>query len=1075
MSGHKINPSSPTPLHGIEREGHIDEAAARRISVARLSINPDVEQKLEEVMTRVRRKNYDKDDKTRWGSLRKQFREHGSTGFSPKLTEENSFELEHANNDKYQYHPGGKPRQTSPNHDADSGYNEERASPRYHTPDAQPVPKPATPVKKSEPPVVKATLEQLRRGSLFRGEKPITEKPHNAWQGLLARHQQERAGRPGKHVTIKAGKPDEVEPPPRAPREAQRGPNERPPERQASGPREGPHPARRSSPHGRRPSPNRRPGSPGGRSRSPNRPVVSPRGRRSPPNRQPGSPSGRRRSPNRPGSPSGRRRSPNRPGSPAGRRRSPNRPSGSPDRRRRSPNRPGSPRRGNWPAARKLAGSPRGRRWPSPPRQADGSRGRSRSPNQPRGPPNQRGRSPNPSRTGYPNEIYDSPGQRRNQPRDEGLSSAERRRQSMPDGKNDPHSSEDKPRRQSIPSHGNNRTPDKRNPTSKDEVWKAEQPEDRMVVDDGRLIRSPPTSRPASSERRITPVEEVEPTVGSPTGLISAMKPTDGRRRPTPNKKPRKKSVVFVDPIPKEDVQQEKDNRPPSSKDPAQPVLHQPARDPGPLPSTSAAFLGSPPEYGKENRPTSAKQPVQPQPNKPPGLIASTTDSIKNDAPGKGQENMPPKAKSPVPPSTHSSVPPSAKSPVPPKVKSPVPPHAPQPTKAPQPIPSTSGTQNIHAPKPGQDRLPSASKPPQIRTTSPTTKAPTSVTPPKNKEDSVPASIKTVDETKKDGSFHDLQMDLAPPKKDPSTSIGKQSQAGGSQRLTPETPANSAQKNVTNPTPEVTQAQQKDASAKAAPTGPVKAKSPKPKLQPPLQENGSVSKKKPSFSEKKYQTTDEPVKTAVIAKEVKPLERKLERKDTAQVLKDKDLNMDTEFLDDRNGSGKTLIKDRPAKKKGDWMASKKTQGTSKRHGKKKAVSRKDAHIQELSGTEKACYTCAGYCMCCACCYRLFKDDDDDEVFRRRKCITVFLAIALAIVLVGLIVGLCIGLGGLGGPAPTSPPRFILVPQNLNPIINVNGNQPVSAGTPAGGTGTAAGTANDSATATDGATPGGTTG
>ncbi|XP_078621425.1 uncharacterized protein LOC144887860 isoform X19 [Branchiostoma floridae x Branchiostoma japonicum] len=809
MSGHKINPSSPTPLHGIEREGHIDEAAARRISVARLSINPDVEQKLEEVMTRVRRKNYDKDDKTRWGSLRKQFREHGSTGFSPKLTEENSFELEHANNDKYQYHPGGKPRQTSPNHDADSGYNEERASPRYHTPDAQ---------------------------------------------GLLARHQQERAGRPGKHVTIKAGK-------------------------------------------------------------------------------------------------------------------------------------------------------------------------------------------------------------------------------------NDPHSSEDKPRRQSIPSHGNNRTPDKRNPTSKDEVWKAEQPEDRMVVDDGRLIRSPPTSRPASSERRITPVEEVEPTVGSPTGLISAMKPTDGRRRPTPNKKPRKKSVVFVDPIPKEDVQQEKDNRPPSSKDPAQPVLHQPARDPGPLPSTSAAFLGSPPEYGKENRPTSAKQPVQPQPNKPPGLIASTTDSIKNDAPGKGQENMPPKAKSPVPPSTHSSVPPSAKSPVPPKVKSPVPPHAPQPTKAPQPIPSTSGTQNIHAPKPGQDRLPSASKPPQIRTTSPTTKifdclclqAPTSVTPPKNKEDSVPASIKTVDETKKDGSFHDLQMDLAPPKKDPSTSIGKQSQAGGSQRLTPETPANSAQKNVTNPTPEVTQAQQKDASAKAAPTGPVKAKSPKPKLQPPLQENGSVSKKKPSFSEKKYQTTDEPVKTAVIAKEVKPLERKLERKDTAQVLKDKDLNMDTEFLDDRNGSGKTLIKDRPAKKKGDWMASKKTQGTSKRHGKKKAVSRKDAHIQELSGTEKACYTCAGYCMCCACCYRLFKDDDDDEVFRRRKCITVFLAIALAIVLVGLIVGLCIGLGGLGGPAPTSPPRFILVPQNLNPIINVNGNQPVSAGTPAGGTGTAAGTANDSATATDGATPGGTTG
>ncbi|XP_035661397.1 proteoglycan 4-like [Branchiostoma floridae] len=775
MSGHKINPSSPTPLHGIEREGHIDEAAARRISVARLSINPDVEQKLEEVMTRVRRKNYDKDDKTRWGSLRKQFREHGSTGFSPKLTEENSFELEHANNDKYQYHPGWKPRQTSPNHDADSGYNEERASPRYHTPDAQPVPKPATPVKKSEPPVVKATLEQLRRGSLFRGEKPITEKPHNAWQGLLARHQQERAGRPGKHVTIKTGK------------------------------------------------------------------------------------------------------------------------------------------------------------------------------------------------------------------------------------------------------------------------------------DDGRLIRSPPTSRPASSERRITPVEEVEPTVGSPTGLISAMKPTDGRRRPTPNK----------------------DNRPPSSKD--QPVLHQPARDPGPLPSTSAAFLGSPPEYGKENGPTSAKQLVQPQPNKPPGPIVSTTDSKKNDAPGKGQENMPPKAKSPVPPSAHSSVPPSAKSPVPPKIKSPVPPHAPQPTKAPQPIPSTSGTQNIHAPKSGQDRLPSASKPPQIRTTSPTTKAPTNVAPPKRKEESVPASVKTVDETKKDGSFHDIQRDLAPPKKEPSASIAKQSQAGGSQRLTPETPANSAQKNVTNPTPEVTQAQQKDASAKAAPTGPVKAKSPKPKLQPPLQENGSVSKKKPSFSEKKYQTTDEPVKTAVIAKEVKPLERKLERKDTAQVLKDKDLNMDTEFLDDRNGSGKTLIKDRPAKKKGDWMASKKTQGTSKRHGKKKAVSRKDAHIQELSGTEKACYTCAGYCMCCACCYRLFKDDDDDEVFRRRKCITVFLAIALAIVLVGLIVGLCIGLGGLGGPAPTSPPRFILVPQNLNPIINVNGNQPVSAGTPAGGTGTAAGTANDSATATDGATPGGTTG
>eukprot|EP00058_Branchiostoma_floridae_P013091 XP_002598579.1 hypothetical protein BRAFLDRAFT_66970 [Branchiostoma floridae] len=325
-------------------------------------------------------------------------------------------------------------------------------------------------------------------------------------------------------------------------------------------------------------------------------------------------------------------------------------------------------------------------------------------------------------------------------------------------------------------------------------------------------------------------------------------------------------------------------------------------------------------------------------------IVPHQQNSPYNRNPTNHQANMPPKAKSPVPPSAHSSVPPSAKSPVPPKVKSPVPPHAPQPTKAPQPVPSTSGTQNIHAPKSGQD-----------------------------------------------GSFHDLQRDLAPPKKEASTSIGKQSQAGGSQRLTPETPANSAQKNVTNPTPEVTQAQQKDVSAKAAPTGPVKAKSPKPKLQPPLQENGSV------------------------------------------------------------------------------------QGTSKRHGKKKAVSRKDAHIQELSGTEKACYTCAGYCMCCACCYRLFKDDDDDEVFRRRKCITVFLAIALAIVLVGLIVGLCIGLGGLGGPAPTSPPRFILVPQNLNPIINVNGNQPVSAGTPAGGTGTAAGTANDSATATDGATPGGTTG
>ncbi|XP_066263473.1 uncharacterized protein [Branchiostoma lanceolatum] len=283
----------------------------------------------------------------------------------------------------------------------------------------------------------------------------------------------------------------------------------------------------------------------------------------------------------------------------------------------------------------------------------------------------------------------------------------------------------------------------------------------------------------------------------------------------------------------------------------------------------------------------------------------------------------------------------------------------------------------------------------------------TAVPPPKKTEVPAPASVKTVDETKKDGSFHDLQMDLAPPKQEPSTSKAK-------------------------------------------------------------------SKKKPSFSEKKYQTSDEPVKTA----EVKPLERKLERKDTAQVLKDKDLNMDTEFLDldDRKGSGKTLVKDRPAKKKGDWMASKKTQGTSKRHGKKKPTSRKDAHIQELSGSEKACYTCAGYCMCCACCYRLFKDDDDDEVFRRRKCITVFLAIALAIVLVGLIIGLCIGLGGLGGPAPTSPPRFILVPQNLNPIVVGNQNQPVSAGTPAGtGTGTAAGTANDSSTATDGATPGGTTG
>ncbi|XP_066263461.1 proteoglycan 4-like isoform X5 [Branchiostoma lanceolatum] len=415
MSGHKINPSSsPTPLHGIEREGHIDEAAARRISVARLSINADVEQKLEEVMTRVRRKNHDKDDKTRWGSLRRQFREHGSTGFSPKLTEENSFELEHATNDKYQYHPGGKPRQTSPNHDADSGYNEERASPRYHTPDAQPVPKPATPVKKSEPPVVNATLEQLRRGSLFRGEKPITEKPHNAWQGLLARHQ-ERGGRPGKHVTIKAGK----------------------------------------------------------------------------------------------------------------------------------------------------------------------------------------------------------------------------------------------------------------NPNSTAEVWKADHPGEKM--DDGRLIRSPPTSRPASSERRITPVEEVEPTVSSPTGLISAMKPTDGRRRPTPNKKPRK-SVVFVDPIPKEDVQQEKDNRPPSSKDPIQPVLHQPAKDPGPFPSTSAAFLGNPPEYGKENMPPKAKSPI------------------------------PPSAKSPVPPLViaKSPVPPSAKSPTSPKVKSPVGPNAPQLTRAPQPMPSTSGGQNNHATKPGQ-------------------------------------------------------------------------------------------------------------------------------------------------------------------------------------------------------------------------------------------------------------------------------------------------------------------------------------------------------------------------------------
>ncbi|XP_078701170.1 uncharacterized protein LOC144927536 isoform X21 [Branchiostoma floridae x Branchiostoma belcheri] len=794
MSGHKINPSqSPTPLHGIEREGHIDEAAARRISVARLSINPDVEQKLEEVMTRVRRKNFDKDDKTRWGSLRKQFHEHGSTGFHPKLTEENSFELEQAANNKYQYHPGGKPRQTSPNHDADSGYNEERASPRYHTPDAQPVPKPATPVKKSEPAVVKETLEQLRRGSLFRGEKPITEKPHNAWQGLLARHQ-ERAGKPGKHVTIKTGK------------------------------------------------------------------------------------------------------------------------------------------------------------------------------------------------------------------------------------------------------------------------------------DDGRLIRSPPSSRPASSERRITPVEEVEPGVSSPTGLISAMKPTDGRRRPTPNKKPRK-SVVFVDPIPMEDVQQEKDNRPPSSKDSIQPGLQQPAKDQGPFPSTSAAFLGNPTEYGKENRPTSGKQPAQPQPNKPSQPVDSATDSNKNDAPKQGQENTPPKAKSPVPP--------SAKSPVPTKVKSPVPPHAPQLTKTPQPIPSTSASQNNHASRPGQERPPSVSKPPEIRTTSPTIKifdciclqVPTAVSPPKKEE---PASVKTVDETKKDGPFHDLQKDLAPPKKEASTSNTKQSQSAASQRLTPETAPTSAQKNPTIPTPEVTQAQQKDANAKAAPaTGPVKAKSPKPKLPPPLQENGSVSKKKPSFSEKKYQTTDEPVKTA----EVKPLERKLERKDTAQVLKDKDLNMDTEFLDDRKGSGKTLIKDRPAKKKGDWMASKKTQGTSKRHGKKKAASRKDAHIQELSGTEKACYTCAGYCMCCACCYRLFKDDDDDEVFRRRKCITVFLAIALAIVLVGLIIGLCIGLGGLGGPAPTSPPRFILVPQNLNPIVvNPNQNQPVSAGTPAGGTGTAAGTANDSATATDGATsPGGTTG
>ncbi|XP_066263467.1 neurofilament heavy polypeptide-like isoform X2 [Branchiostoma lanceolatum] len=350
----------------------------------------------------------------------------------------------------------------------------------------------------------------------------------------------------------------------------------------------------------------------------------------------------------------------------------------------------------------------------------------------------------------------------------------------------------------------------------------------------------------------------------------------------------------------------------------------------------------------------------------------------------------------------------------------------------------------------------------------------TAVPPPKKTEVPAPASVKTVDETKKDGSFHDLQMDLAPPKQEPSTSKAKQPQSAASQKLTTETPANSNQKNVANPTPEVTQAQQKDANAKAAPTGSAKAKSPKPKLQSPLQENGSVSKKKPSFSEKKYQTSDEPVKTA----EVKPLERKLERKDTAQVLKDKDLNMDTEFLDldDRKGSGKTLVKDRPAKKKGDWMASKKTQGTSKRHGKKKPTSRKDAHIQELSGSEKACYTCAGYCMCCACCYRLFKDDDDDEVFRRRKCITVFLAIALAIVLVGLIIGLCIGLGGLGGPAPTSPPRFILVPQNLNPIVVGNQNQPVSAGTPAGtGTGTAAGTANDSSTATDGATPGGTTG
>ncbi|XP_078701151.1 uncharacterized protein LOC144927536 isoform X4 [Branchiostoma floridae x Branchiostoma belcheri] len=1073
MSGHKINPSqSPTPLHGIEREGHIDEAAARRISVARLSINPDVEQKLEEVMTRVRRKNFDKDDKTRWGSLRKQFHEHGSTGFHPKLTEENSFELEQAANNKYQYHPGGKPRQTSPNHDADSGYNEERASPRYHTPDAQPVPKPATPVKKSEPAVVKETLEQLRRGSLFRGEKPITEKPHNAWQGLLARHQ-ERAGKPGKHVTIKTGKPDEVEPPPRAPREAHRGPSERPPEKQTDVPSQGPHPARRSPPPGRRASPNRRPNSPGRRSRSPNRPVASPRGRRPSPNRQPGSPTGRRRSPNRasspgrrrspnrPGSPN-RRRSPNRPGSPAGRRRSPNRPSGSPDRRRRSPNRAGSPRRGNWPTTRKLVGSPRGgRRWPSPSRQADGSRGRSRSPNLAPGPPSQRGRSPN-RRTGYPDEIYDSAGQRRTQPgRDEGLSSAERRRQSMPEGKNnDHHGQKGNPRRQSIPSHGNHRPPDKRNPNSKAEVWNAEHPDDRM--DDGRLIRSPPSSRPASSERRITPVEEVEPGVSSPTGLISAMKPTDGRRRPTPNKKPRK-SVVFVDPIPMEDVQQEKDNRPPSSKDSIQPGLQQPAKDQGPFPSTSAAFLGNPTEYGKENRPTSGKQPAQPQPNKPSQPVDSATDSNKNDAPKQGQENTPPKAKSPVPP--------SAKSPVPTKVKSPVPPHAPQLTKTPQPIPSTSASQNNHASRPGQERPPSVSKPPEIRTTSPTIKVPTAVSPPKKEE---PASVKTVDETKKDGPFHDLQKDLAPPKKEASTSNTKQSQSAASQRLTPETAPTSAQKNPTIPTPEVTQAQQKDANAKAAPaTGPVKAKSPKPKLPPPLQENGSVSKKKPSFSEKKYQTTDEPVKTA----EVKPLERKLERKDTAQVLKDKDLNMDTEFLDDRKGSGKTLIKDRPAKKKGDWMASKKTQGTSKRHGKKKAASRKDAHIQELSGTEKACYTCAGYCMCCACCYRLFKDDDDDEVFRRRKCITVFLAIALAIVLVGLIIGLCIGLGGLGGPAPTSPPRFILVPQNLNPIVvNPNQNQPVSAGTPAGGTGTAAGTANDSATATDGATsPGGTTG